>query len=232
MPTIFQQLEAAETKLHARIARFTPLDEGHQFSWPNYVYTGLNFRRAHLDIVDARDTKKLYMLHLTVFPHTDDPAPIFGFDIIAGPNKVTGAFHDFSPISQPHPLLDWFKDRVSKNSWSKVRQLPDWAKAIFSDSMVAAGNISDEAELERLLQLVIANLDHYLDNIGEVSCGVDFTEAHNWYCQNQKKNPHTPKVMAALGLDEAEVERFIEKCLFPEVPRGTDFLDARSLRTG
>ena len=181
MPTIFQQLEAAADKLHARIARFTPVDEGHSFSWPNYVYTGLNFRRAHLDIVDARDTKKLYMLHMTVFPHTDDPAPIFGFDIIAGPNKVTGAFHDFSPISKSHPLLDWFADSVSNKSWSKVRELPDWAKAIFSGHMVAAGNISDEAELEQLLKLVIANLEYYLENIGEVSCGVDFSEAQDWY---------------------------------------------------
>lgn len=221
MSTIFQQLEEATDKLHAKIARFTPVDEGHNFSWPNYVYTGLNFRRAHLDVVDARDTKKLYMLHMTVFPHTNDPAPIFGFDIIAGPNKVTGAFHDFSPVSTPHRMLDWFADSVSNKSWSKVRQLPDWAKAIFSDHMVAAGNISDEAELEQLLKLVFANLDYYLENIGEVSCGVDFSEAQDWYCQNQKKNPHTPKVMAALGLDKDEVDVFIEKCLFPETKDAT-----------
>ena len=28
--------------------------------------------------------------------------PIYGFDIIAGKNKVTGAFHDFSPLLQKH----------------------------------------------------------------------------------------------------------------------------------
>lgn len=170
-----------------------------------------------MDIVDARDTKKLYMLHLTVFPHTEDPSPIFGFDIIAGPNKVTGAFHDFSPVSANHSMVEWFGNQVASYEWSKKRELPDWAKAIFSEHMVAAGNISDEAELERLLSLVVANLDYYLENVGEVSCGVDFTEGQNWYCQNQKKNPHTPKVMAALGLDPEEVAVFIEKCLFPEV---------------
>ena len=163
MPTIFQQLEAVAEEIQNRLSKYSPVDEGHNFSWPNYVYTGLRFRRAHLDIVDARGTKKLYMLHLTVFPHTDDPAPIFGFDIIAGPNKVTGAFHDFSPVAQPHSMLDWFKDSVSNKSWSKVRQLPDWAKAIFSENMVAAGNISDEIELTQLLELVLANLDYYLD---------------------------------------------------------------------
>lgn len=217
MPTIFQQLEATAEAILARISKYSDLPEDYSFSWPNYVYTGLRFRRAHLDIVDARDTKKLYMLHLTVFPHTEDPSPIFGFDIIAGPTKVTGAFHDFSPISQPHPMLDWFAKQVAPYEWSKKRELPDWAKAIFSDHMIAAGNISDEAELARVLELVVANLDYYLENVGEISCGVDFSEAQDWYCQNQKKNPHTPKVMAALGLDEAEVALFIEKCLFPEL---------------
>ena len=220
MLTIFQQLEGVAESILARLSKYSDLPEDHKFSWPNYVYTSLKFRRAHLDIVDARDTKKLYMLHLTVFPHTDDPAPIFGFDIIAGPNKVTGAFHDFSPIAEPHKMSGWFKEQVAPYEWSKKRELPDWAKAIFSDNMIAAGNISDSEELERLLKLVLANLDYYLENVGEMSCGVDFTEAQNWYCHNQKKNPHTPKVMAALGLDQDEVAIFIEQCLFPEVGSG------------
>jgi len=42
----------------------------------------------------------------------------------------------------------WFKSRVADSTWSKQRQLPDWAKSIFSDSMIAAGNISTEQELE------------------------------------------------------------------------------------
>jgi len=42
-------------------------------------------------------------------------------------------------------------------------------------------------------------------------------KAHNRYAHYQKQNPHTPRVMASLGLDEKDVEVFIEKCLFPEV---------------
>ena len=33
----------------------------------------------------------------------------------------------------------------------------------------------------------------------------------------QKQNPHTPRTMASLGLDENDVKLFIDKCLFPEV---------------
>ena len=216
MATIFEQLEEAHDDILSRLSQYEAYDEGHQFSWPNYVFRSDTFRRAHLDIVDARATKNLYMLHLTVMPHLDDPSPIFGFDIIAGPNKVTGAFHDFSPTDPDHPMLGWFHDRVSGMEWSKVRTLPEWARNIFSGSMVAAGNIHDPQELATVIKLVTDNLDYYLKEVGHGD-GKDYTVQQNWYCQNQKKNPHTPRVMAALGLDPAEVDCFIQTCLFPEV---------------
>ena len=225
MPTIFEQLEDAHRVILDRLSCYEAHDEGHNFSWPNYVFRSSTFRRAHLDIVDARDTKKLYMLHLTVMPNLDDPSPIFGFDIIAGPNKVTGAFHDFSPADPTHPMLGWFRDRVSGLEWSRTRELPEWARNIFSRSMVAAGNIRDSQELATVIKLVTENLDYYLKEVGHGDGG-DYTERHNWYCQNQKKNPHTPRVMEALGLDRAEVDRFIQTCLFPEVEPATCVGDA------
>ena len=73
-----------------------------------------------------------------------------------------------------------------------------------------------ELELKRLLMLVMNNLKHYLNSIGERSSAY-YTDRQNRYCHYQKQNPHTPKVMAALGLDPQEVQRFIEECLFPEL---------------
>jgi hypothetical protein len=43
------------------------------------------------------------------------------------------------------------------------------------------------------------------------------TQAQNYYCENQKQNPHTPKVMVSLGLSEEDVKVFIHECLFPEI---------------
>jgi hypothetical protein len=43
------------------------------------------------------------------------------------------------------------------------------------------------------------------------------TEAQNYYAQNQKQNPHTPKVMVSLGLSEEDVTVFVQECLFPEI---------------
>ena len=41
--------------------------------------------------------------------------------------------------------------------------------------------------------------------------------SQNYYAQNQKQNPHTPKVMVSLGLSEDDVTHFVQHCLFPEL---------------
>jgi hypothetical protein len=215
---IFDRLiQASDNFLNVLSEKGVSIEEDHNFDWPNYVFRSGVFRRAHLDVVDARDTKKLYMMHLCIFPHTNDPGPIYGFDLIAGPNKVTGAFHDFSPgYDKQHYMLDWFHDRVDGIKWSKKRELPQWAKNIFSGNMIAAGNINTMEELDEVLSLADETLTYYLDNIGN-STDIDSTYAQNWYCHNQKQNPHTPKVMESLGFDSETVERFISSCLFPTV---------------
>lgn len=218
MSIIFDKLiSCSESFLATLKERGHAVEENHNFDWPNYVYGSSVFRRAHLDIVDARDTKKLYMMHLCIFPHTNDSSPIYGFDLIAGPTKVTGAFHDFSAgYDKNHPMMDWFANRVSGLEWSKKRELPEWARNIFSDSMIAAGNINTVQELDTILELANETLTYYLNNVGTFS-DIDSTDAQNWYCHNQRQNPHTPKVMQSLGFDADTVSRFISSCLFPSI---------------
>lgn len=219
MSLIFDRLEEHAQNFQAILnSRLTRSDETHDFPWDNLVYTGKGARRAHIDIVDKREEKKLYMMHLCVFPSVNSSAPVYGFDLIAGPNKVTGAFHDFSPIKCDHSLNDIFAKRVEGYSWSKKRELPPWAKAIFSDNMVSAGNIKDLNELEEVLNLSACNLLEYLDYLeDESTTSSDYTKGQNRYCHFQKQNPHTPRVMESLGYDSDTVKRFIETCLFPEI---------------
>ena len=195
------------------------MERFNQPGWVNRVWSSTFFRRAHIDVVDARTTKGLWMMHCCVFPHTHNPAPIFGFDVIAGKNKITGCFHDFSPAGdQEHPLIDWFAGEAAQLQWNKTRKLPDWAERIFTGSMVAAGNVSDPDELAQITKLVLNNLNHYVSNIMETAHTHAGTKDHqNYYCENQKKNPHTPKVMVSLGLSEEDVQMFIQQCLFPEI---------------
>jgi glucose-6-phosphate isomerase len=132
---------------------------------------------------------------------------------------MTGCFHDYSPAgNNKHPMIEWFGNEVSKLEWRKPRALPDWAQRIFTEHMVAAGNVSDETELDQITQMARTTLTHYLSTVGETNNTVENTTAfQNYYCENQKQNPHTPKVMVSLGLSEEDVQVFIQECLFPEI---------------
>ena len=195
------------------------MDRFNQPGWVNRVWTSSFYRRAHVDVVDARETRGLWMMHCCVFPHLHNPAPIFGFDVIAGKNKITGCFIDYSPTAdENHPMCEWFAGEVDKLEWRKARALPDWAQRIFSPSMVAAGNVQDETELAQIRELAEKCVYNYTATVME-SAGQcdDNTEQQNFYAQNQKQNPHTPKVMTSLGLSEDDVTMFIQDCLFPEI---------------
>jgi hypothetical protein len=195
------------------------MDRFNQPGWVNKVWASSRYRRAHIDVVDARETKGLWMMHCCVFPHLHNPAPIFGFDVVAGKSKMTGCFYDYSPSAdREHPMLDWFADEAAKLDWNKTRKLPDWAERIFSPSMIAAGNVSEEAELEQIYNMAKRGVDHYLETVSDTNnTAVSALSAQNYYCENQKQNPHTPKVMASLGLKEEDVTVFIQDCLFPEI---------------
>jgi phycocyanobilin:ferredoxin oxidoreductase len=197
------------------------MERFNQPGWVNKVSASSRYRRAHIDVVDARETKGLWMMHCCIFPHTHNPAPIFGFDVIAGKNKITGCFIDYSPAGDiNHPMIKYFGEEVGKYEWNKKRKLPDWAERIFSEHMVAAGNVSEENELKQLTSLAHILVNHYLDTVDETNqTANDTTLEQNYYCENQKQNPHTPKVMVSLGLSEDDVRHFIQECLFPELQK-------------
>lgn len=189
------------------------------YEWHNTLWSSLRYRRAHVEIVDKRESHGMYILHTTVFPHTNDPSPIFGFDAVCGKNKITGAFHDFSISGDPtSPMYLWFKARVNDLEWNKPRDLPEWAKQIFSPAMVAAGNLREESEIKQLCDLAKTTLDFYLKNVGfEQQSGFDYHLAQNRYCYYQKQNPQVVRSMVAMGVEEAKIRRFVNEVLFPEI---------------
>lgn len=159
--------------------------------WINRVWHNNNVRRAHIDVVDARDSKGLWMMHVCVFPVLNNDGPIYGFDVIAGKNKMTGAFHDFSASSDPnHPMIEGYKEAVEDFIPSKQRELPEWARNIFTDKMLAAGNVKTEEEAVAIIELAQDNLRAYFDEIGEFTGYGDrdlVTASQNYYCHNQQQ---------------------------------------------
>jgi hypothetical protein len=190
--------------------------------WINRVWQNEHVRRAHIDVVDARDTKGLWMMHVCVFPVLTNDGPIYGFDVISGAKKMTGAFHDFSRSSggEQHPMIEGYKEAVADFIPSKRRKLPEWAENIFTDSMIAAGNVATQEEATAIVDLALNNLRAYFGEIGSFTGTADpekTAEAQNYYCHNQQQNPHTPRTMKSLGLNEADVDKFCTDMLFPKL---------------
>jgi hypothetical protein len=190
-------------------------------NWIDISWSSSDFRRAHLNVVDMRAERKMLMLHFCIFPHVHNSAPIFGLDIIAGERKITGFFHDYSlTVDTNHSLHSDFKKLISKFQWKKQRDLPSWAQQIFSDCMLAAGNVTEHVELEQIINLSSESIKLYLDNVGKSNyygSSVNIIEAQNKYCHWQKKNPQLHKSMMAFGFDQKTVDDFVNQSLFPEI---------------
>jgi len=209
--------ENAEEIEEPGLSKFNQPDNG----WINRVWSNDSVRRAHIDVVDARESKGLWMMHVCCFPVLHNDAPIYGFDVIAGKNKMTGAFHDFSPSATiDHPMIDGYKESVEEFIPKKQRELPEWARNIFTDKMLAAGNVKTEEEAVAIIQIALDNLRAWFQEVPQFDGFGDSTlveTAQNYYCHNQQQNPHTANVMKSLGLPEEDVEVFCRDMLFPKI---------------
>ena len=218
---VWSRIEQLAKDLQGKFAATSSFYSWHNFEgWGNDLYSGPTYRRAHVEIVDFRKTHNIYILHSTVFPHFNDSSPIWGFDAVCGPSKITGAFHDFSSGgNSDHPMMKWFAEETKKYGWNKPRELPHWAKQIFSPSMIAAGNIREGRELDDLCKIAQDSIDYYLENVGETQdWPTDYLMAQNRYCRYQKQNPHVINSMVAMGIPREQMQKFVDEVLFPETP--------------
>ena len=182
------------------------MDRFNQPGWINRVWTSDKYRRAHVDVVDARDTKGLWMMHCCIYPHYHNTSPIFGFDVFAGKNKITGCFHDFSPVVSEHPLSDWFSQHSAELSWNKKRELPEWGKRIFSDSIIAAGNVQNDIELSQIANTIEDTITTYISSLHEYNNTVeDISNKHKYYIENQIL-PSVMKILRELGVREEDLK--------------------------
>jgi phycocyanobilin:ferredoxin oxidoreductase len=220
MSAIFDTMYNLSSELYLELAkgnREIESDSLKQYSWTNRIFRGDRFRRGHLEVLDVRESKKMWIMHICIFPHLDDSSPIFGFDVICGANKITGVFLDFSMAKQDHPMNVWFADRTKSLVWKKDRELPDWGKRIFSPNMIAAGQVNTDGELNQVIDVAKDCFVYYINNVGNTIDGADHAYKHNIYCKNQKENVHTSRFLINCGYSEDTVKNFIDDHLFPTI---------------
>jgi len=220
MTAVWDKIEELAKKFEDRFnATGEPIAGNLDYEWHNQLWSSPRYRRAHVEIVDNRESHNIYILHCTVFPHFNDSSPIFGFDAVCGPNKITGAFCDYSSAGDStHPMMRWFANEGLYYNWEKNRNLPEWASSIFSPAMVAAGNVKLGEELDNLCELALRTLDYYIKNVGNTQQDLaDYHMAQNRYCYYQKQNPHVVRSMVSMGISEPIIKKFVREVLFPEV---------------
>ena len=172
------------------------------WGWENHRYRSPRFRLAHVELFRQ---PQFGVVHCCVFPHVTDPAPIYGFDVIAGPSKITGVFMDLSPTSQPtEPFTDLAVGRI--------RDRPEWGD-IFSPHWLACRPTLEEMVL--IGDEAVRVLDQYLTSyLGQFGDEDKIRAGQNRYCIQQRQNEHTRKALVNL-LGEQRADQFMREVLFP-----------------
>lgn len=195
----------------------------HFEGWEDKFWKSDAIRKAHLKIIEpgTEGNRKLWLLHVNVFPQPWMDLPILGFDVVSGPNKISGSFMDYSPVSsESHPYMSYFEGLTANLSWKKERELPEWATEIFSPHIVAAGGISEDDELEQFCDVGILAVQFYMNAMIGKSyrrMDQDYLPVHNKYCVNQKKNVQLHRSILSMGISEEDKDDYVNNVLFEEV---------------
>jgi phycocyanobilin:ferredoxin oxidoreductase len=159
---------------------------------------------------------RISVLHVCIFPHFDDPSPIFGYDIIAGASKVTGIFLDLTgSLDQiPTPRLRDAIVSFGNIKFAQKRELPEWGM-IFSPDIIAIRPVSD-AELRISTEVALHALGLLLTAPRERdgSLAEEIKAGQRQYADAQRRNQHTFRMLSNIFGKECAVH-FIENILFP-----------------
>lgn len=196
-----------------------PWDEGHK----NLFFSSNKLEMGHISIIDKRESKGMWMMHVCAFAKPEYPMPIYGFDVICGKNKITGCFHDMSPTvttDQTKKIEENYAKLVEYFIPERERPLPEWAQEIFSDKMLAVGNVTKKQEISALVFFGMINLNVWFSGLNTVNKSFDqevindHEMAKSKYCFNQLQNVNSKNVMVSLGLKKSYVDNF-KKIQFP-----------------
>lgn len=177
----------------------------------NWYWKSKRLELGHISVVDKRESHGLWMMHVNAYSNCVYPMPIYGFDVVCSKKKVTGCFHDLSPTG--HNDMQLVRKEVKRE-----RELPDWAKEIFSGNMLAAGNVTEADECLEYATQGMDSLEAWflqLEVLDSIPPSAKFLHARSRYCHNQLQNPHSFNVMKNLGFPEDYLTEFKTTKQFP-----------------
>lgn len=180
-------------------------------TWRNTLLTAPDIRRAHIE--ELYVAGGLAVLHVCLYAHFDDARPVFGFDMIAGPARITGIFLDLSPVLDTRPAPS-MRDIGDGGGFAAPRVLPAWG-AIFSDDVIAVRPTSED-EVARAMGMARAAFARWLETPPQSADVARVRAGQARYNAGQRENVHTLRALANL-IGEDRARRFVETVLFEDL---------------
>jgi hypothetical protein len=210
----FERLNLAARKFADVLSKDATVVPTEEYPWKNEVWTSDVFRRAH---VEEFVSPAICVLHVVIYPHMNDPAPIYGFDVVTGMKKPAGCYVDLSPSVQ-----DWKNWRGFVTLPSDVpanKKLPEWS-TVFSEDFIAIPP-RDEEHMEEMFDYGLRLLDFYLKKIKQETVDSrSVYDAHKHYSTMQRNNAKTRQILSRMiGAERAD--QFMSTVLFPDPPELT-----------
>jgi len=184
----------------------------------NYMWETEKFRKIHLEV--AKMKSGLNILHTNMYPRYEYDIPIFGADIVASPKAVGAAIVDISSIREDRTLPDMYQilDIVNEE-FKEDKKMPEWGD-VFSKYCVFVRPTEDE--YQKFVNVTFTYLNYHcaISNITRPNWDnySNVYQGHKYYCEKQRKNDKTFRVLKSIFGDEF-ANKYISEMLFdyPEV---------------
>jgi hypothetical protein len=193
--------------------------ENENIIWDNDLYINPSIRYGHLEHFKSINDK-IEVLHCTFFPSYFKNIPIYGFDVIALNNNVTGLFCDFTDCPYVILHLDDKLKNLKKKYAENERLLPAWANFFSSNFICISPKGLNEEELVNDFTDLFA---FYVDYVEKNNFSGDYLypeqvknsiAIQNNYSFSQRKNEKTSKALSAY-IGATKARQFIDTILFP-----------------
>ena len=199
-----------------RITNIISTEKGKELFIENEFHKARGFRKLHVEV--AEFSKNLRILHCVFFPDPKFDIPIFGMDLVKINEIISAAIVDLSPVSKNQEAkYEKLLPRIEKNSFSSLRNIPNWGK-IFSNNVIFA-SLKNDFEKNKFSEIV----DQYLLTLIQISKEAkpdlnketikERVKYQKEYCSQQMKNEKTSMVLIKY-FDEEWVDKYIKNVLF------------------
>ena len=214
--------ELAPLPLAADLEEISGSLDGEALFIRNELAQARGLRKLHLET--ARLGAGLQILHCVWFPDPRFALPVFGADVVASPAGVSAAIADLSPTGAAlPPLIENALQAEPVPAFRGSRELPPWG-SIFSPHVCFIRPDGPDEEsgfvdhVDRLLGLLASCIDQCHPDPADAPATVDRWRAQLSYCQQQKRNDKTRRVLEK-AFNPQWADRYIEELLFDDPPQ-------------